>query len=57
LRAAFAKMMQDPEFIADARAKQLDIDFLPGEELQKLVESVGAFPPALAARAKEIVKQ
>ena len=56
LRAAFGKMMQDPDFIADAKAKQLDVDFLAGEALQKLVESVGAFPPALAARAKEIVK-
>jgi tripartite-type tricarboxylate transporter receptor subunit TctC len=56
LRAAFAKMMADPEFLADAKAKQLDIDFMHGDELQKVVESIGAFPAALAARAKEIVK-
>jgi tripartite-type tricarboxylate transporter receptor subunit TctC len=55
LRTAFAKMMHDPAFIADAKAKQLDVDFLAGEALQQLVESVGAFPPQLAARAKEIV--
>jgi tripartite-type tricarboxylate transporter receptor subunit TctC len=56
LRAAFAQMMRDPAFLADARAKQLDIDFMAGDALQKMVESVGAFPAALAARAKEIVK-
>jgi tripartite-type tricarboxylate transporter receptor subunit TctC len=56
LRTAFARMMADPEFLADAKAKQLDVDFMHGDELQKVVESVGAFPPALAARAKEIVK-
>ena len=56
LRAAFAQMMRDPGFIADAKAKQLDVDFLAGEELQQLVESVGAFPPDLAARAKEMVR-
>jgi tripartite-type tricarboxylate transporter receptor subunit TctC len=56
LRTAFAKMMADPEFIADAKAKQLDVDFMHGDELQKVVESIGAFPPVLAQRAKEIVK-
>jgi hypothetical protein len=49
-------MMADPEFLADAQAKQLDIDFMPGDKLQTMVESVGAFPAALAARAKEIIK-
>lgn len=56
LRAAFAKMMADKEFLEDAKAKQLDVDFMHGDALQKVVESVGAFPTALAARAKEIVK-
>jgi tripartite-type tricarboxylate transporter receptor subunit TctC len=56
LRDAFARMMADPEFLADAQAKQLDIDFMPGDKLQTMVESVGAFPAALAARAKEIIK-
>ncbi|HTI85666.1 MAG TPA: hypothetical protein VL966_03605 [Alphaproteobacteria bacterium] len=56
LRDAFARMMKDPEFLADAKSKQLDVDFMPGDELQKVVESIGAFPPALAQRAKDIVK-
>ena len=56
LRTAFAKMMADKEFLEDAKAKQLDIDFMHGDELQKVVESVGAFPAELAVRAKEIVK-
>ena len=56
LRNAFARMMADPEFLADAKAKQLDVDFMHGDELQKVVESIGAFPQALAARAKDIVK-
>jgi tripartite-type tricarboxylate transporter receptor subunit TctC len=56
LRDAFARMMADPEFLADAKAKQLDVDFMHGEELQKVVESIGAFPRSLAVRAKEIVK-
>jgi hypothetical protein len=49
-------MMQDPAFIAEARQRQLDVDFMSGEQLQQLVANIGAFPPALAARAKEIVK-
>jgi tripartite-type tricarboxylate transporter receptor subunit TctC len=56
LRDAFARMMADPAFLADAKAKQLDVDFMHGDELQKVVESIGAFPQSLAARAKDIVK-
>lgn len=56
LRTAFAKMMADREFLKDAQQNQLDIDFMEGSELQKLVQNVGSFPPALVARARDLVK-
>jgi tripartite-type tricarboxylate transporter receptor subunit TctC len=56
LRTAFSKMMTDPEFLADAQKSQVDINFMGGEELQKLVAHVSSFPPALAERARELVK-
>jgi tripartite-type tricarboxylate transporter receptor subunit TctC len=56
LRASFAAMMADPVFLADARKRQLDIDFLSGRDLQAMVRSVGAFPPDVAAKAKQILK-
>lgn len=56
LRAAFAAMMADPVFLADAQKRQLDIDFMHGKDLQALVRNVGAFPPDVAAKAKQILK-
>jgi tripartite-type tricarboxylate transporter receptor subunit TctC len=56
LRDAFAAMMADPVFLADAQKRQLDIDFMHGKELQALVQSVGAFPADVAAKAKKVLK-
>ena len=44
------------QFLADAQKSQVDINFMGGEELQKLVAHVSSFPPALAERARELVK-
>lgn len=56
LRSAFASMMSDQVFLADAGKRQLDIDFMHGEALQALVRNVGVFPPDLAIRAKQILR-
>ena len=56
LRGGFAAMMADPVFLADAEKRQLDIDFLAGKDLQAMVQNIGAFPPDVAAKAKQILK-
>ena len=56
LREAFAAMMKDKAFLAEAGKRQLDIDFLHGRDLQALVQNVGAFPADLAAKAKRALK-
>ncbi len=57
LRTAFAKMMADPVFLKEAERLNFELDFMPGEVLQKFVASVGMFPPALRAKAKTILMQ
>jgi tripartite-type tricarboxylate transporter receptor subunit TctC len=57
LRAGFAKMMQDPDFLRESAKRYFEINFLPGEELQDLVAKVGRFPPELRNRAREIIQQ
>ncbi len=57
LRAAFAAMMKDPEFIADARANGLDVDPLDGPAVATLVDNNFKVPPNLVARLKAIVDQ
>ena len=53
---AFDAMQKDPDYIADADKLQVERDSMPGERLQKLIESVMATPPAVVARAKCVLK-
>jgi tripartite-type tricarboxylate transporter receptor subunit TctC len=55
LRAAFAQMMADPEFNKRAEELKLEIDYMHGDELQKLVANVGSFPPELGAKARKVL--
>jgi tripartite-type tricarboxylate transporter receptor subunit TctC len=53
LRKAFEAMLKDPQFLADAAKQNMDIDLVPGSELQKLVNELYATP----ADVIEIVKR
>jgi tripartite-type tricarboxylate transporter receptor subunit TctC len=53
LRAAFEGMLKDPQFLADAAKQDMDIDLVPGTELQRLVGELYATPPDVI----EIVKK
>jgi tripartite-type tricarboxylate transporter receptor subunit TctC len=55
LRAAFAKMMADPDFLKDSAARNFEIAFLHGNELQALVATIGRFPPELTAKARKVL--
>lgn len=54
LRDAFAKVMADPDFIAEGRKASLDIKPISGEGLAKIVDDLNATPPAVVARAKAV---
>jgi tripartite-type tricarboxylate transporter receptor subunit TctC len=55
LRTAFAKVVKDPEFLADARKRGITIEFMTGEELGRMVGSLNQASPAVIARAKALV--
>ncbi len=57
LRAAFAATMKDPQYLADAQKLNLEIDWGSGEEVQKLVDSVFATPPAVVSRLVRLMSQ
>src|SRR5581483_195719 len=57
LRAGFAAMMQDPDFLRESAKRNFEINFMSGEELQAFVAKVGRFPPELRAKARAIVQQ
>lgn len=52
LDGAFATMVKDPAFLADAARRKLDIDPLTGAEVQQIVERAVATPPAVVEMAK-----
>jgi tripartite-type tricarboxylate transporter receptor subunit TctC len=52
LRAAFAAMVRDPEFIADIQKTNVELDPLPGERVQELIVRTLKVPEAVRERAK-----
>jgi tripartite-type tricarboxylate transporter receptor subunit TctC len=56
LRKAFMDTLTDKDFLADAEKSQLEINPVPGDEIEKLVKEVYATPPAVAQRAATLLK-
>lgn len=52
LRKAFEATMRDPDYIADAKKQHLDLDFMRGDEIAKLIERIYASPEPVIARAR-----
>ena len=56
LRDAFIATMQDKDFLTEADRLQLSVSALDGAKVQDVVTKVYASPPAVVARAKELIK-
>jgi tripartite-type tricarboxylate transporter receptor subunit TctC len=52
LRTAFQAMVKDPDFVAEIQRLSVDLDPLPGEQLERLVAQTLSIPAAVRARAK-----
>jgi tripartite-type tricarboxylate transporter receptor subunit TctC len=57
LRASFMKTLEDPEFLAEARKRGLDIDPTPGREIQDLVGQLYATSAETVERVRKIFLQ
>ena len=55
LRAAVANAMHDPQLIAEGARMNLELAFVPGADVQALVERLYRSPPAVIERAQAIV--
>ncbi len=55
LRAAFASMIKDKAFLEEAQKLNLDIDFVPGEELQKIVADIIDAPAEVKKRLADVL--
>jgi tripartite-type tricarboxylate transporter receptor subunit TctC len=56
LRAAFAQTLKDANFLEEAQRQGVEVQLVPGEEIQKLVERIYASPKEVVARAKAVVE-
>ena len=54
LRGAVAEMVKDPAFIADAAHLGLDINYLPGPDLQRMVDQLAGSPSGVIEKAKTV---
>jgi len=55
LRSAFERMVRDAAFLEQARKENLEIDFVSGQELQRIVAEIVATPKPIADRLTEII--
>ncbi len=56
LREAFTDTMKDPEFLAEAKKANLDLDPVFGEELEKTVANFFRLEPSIANKLREILR-
>jgi tripartite-type tricarboxylate transporter receptor subunit TctC len=55
MRSAYAKAMADTALLDDAKKGKLDVEYVPGEELQRLAETMMSQPPGVVARVKRLL--
>src|SRR5262245_52448286 len=55
LREAFTKALNDPELLADAKRRRIDIEHTPGEELEKLAKDVITKDTEVIERMKKLL--
>ena len=55
LRKAFAETLKDPEFLAEAKKGNLDIEAVSGEEIEKIVGELFKLDPATVAKLKTVL--
>ena len=54
LRRAFNAMIRDPDFLADAKTRNLSLDPAPAEDVQAAVSKTMSTPPAIVEKLKAI---
>lgn len=55
LRTAFADVMHDPDFLAEAARTGLETEFVSGEEVQQLIDRLYSLPQNVIERARKIL--
>jgi tripartite-type tricarboxylate transporter receptor subunit TctC len=54
LQQAFADTMKDPMFLADAKKQKLEINPVPGPQIEQLLKETYQMPKAVVAQAAKL---
>ncbi len=57
LRDGFAKMIADPEFLAEAKKREWDVEYVSGPELEAIAKKAVSQTPETIARLKQILAE
>ncbi|MGH7835906.1 MAG: Bug family tripartite tricarboxylate transporter substrate binding protein [Candidatus Binatia bacterium] len=57
LRKAFLETLKDKEFLAEAEKSKLDVDPIPGEQVEKIVGGLFKLEPGLLAKLKQVLSK
>ena len=55
LRESFRNVLKDPELLAEAKRARMDVEYVPGEELEALVKEVLNQPAEVIEQARKIL--
>ena len=55
MRAAFANTLTDPDFIAESKKANLDINPLTGDEVKKIVDELFILTPSMRTKLAGIL--
>jgi hypothetical protein len=55
LRTAFAETLTDPDFVAETKKINLDINPLTGEEVKKIVDALFKLNPSVVSKLANIL--
>ncbi len=56
LRKAFLEMAKDPAFVKEAETMKIDIDPQRGEDMEKIIQEIFAYPESVKKRAGDFVE-
>ena len=55
MRVAYGKAMADGALLDEAKKTKLDVEYVPGEDLQKLADKMMSQPPGVVKRVKKLL--
>jgi len=56
LREAYLKTLKEPELVAEAKKRRLELDFLSGEELEGVMREVSNQPRDVVERVRKLIE-